>query len=118
MYVDDGDTEIAVYFKKGAGINKQELKEGDKVEVVGILNEGKDGWQVLPRALADLNVIGRADEVKDQGTKSVATNKYLTVTIGGLAMLLLGFLVKARGGLLVAGTKKAAVLIREIIKRG
>ncbi|MFA5770730.1 MAG: lamin tail domain-containing protein, partial [Patescibacteria group bacterium] len=108
MYVDDGKAEIVVYFKKGAVINKQELREGDKVEVIGILNESKDGWQVLPRSLEDFNVVGHMDEVlddrlaTDQNKKNEVTKTYLATTAGGLTAVLLGFLARVRGTLLVA----------------
>lgn len=124
MYLDDGTTEIIIYFKKGAKIDKQELKEGDKVEVVGILNQGKDGWQVLPRTLSDLIVVGHADEILsgrlslDQEKQNETTNKYLTTTAGGLTALLLGFVARARSAMLVAGAKKVISLASSIIKRG
>ncbi|MFA6424115.1 MAG: lamin tail domain-containing protein [Candidatus Magasanikbacteria bacterium] len=124
MYVDDGVTEVAVYFKKGAQINKQELKEGDKVEIIGILNQGKDGWQILPRALSDIKVVGYSDEVlasriaNDQNKQTETSKMYFTTTAGGLTALLLGFVAKARGALLMAGIKKVASLATGIIKRG
>lgn len=124
MYVDDGTTEILVYFKKAATINKQELKEGDKVEVMGILSQGKDGWEVLPRSISDITVVGHIDEVlagrlsSDQDKQNVGRDKYLTTTAGGLTALLLGFVAKARGAVVVAGAKKVIALASRIIKRG
>lgn len=124
MYLDDGTTEITIYFKKGAKINKQELKEGDKVEVVGILNQGKDGWQILPRTLSDLTVVGHADDILsgrlsvDQEKQNETTKKYLTTTAGGLTALLLGFVARARGAILVVGVKKVISLATSIIRRG
>lgn len=124
MYLDDSTTEITIYFKKGAKINKQELKEGDKVEVVGILNQGKDGWQVLPRSVSDLIVVGHADEILsgrlslDQEKENETNKKYLTTTVSGLTALLLGFVVRARGAILVVGVKKVISLASSVIKRG
>ena len=34
MYLDDGREEMVVYFKKGAGINKRLLQEGENVSLV------------------------------------------------------------------------------------
>ncbi len=124
MYVDDGTTEIAIYFKKGGKINKQEIKEGDKVEVVGILNQGKDGWHIFPRTFADINVVGHVEGVLagallvEKDKQNGTTKKYITTTAGGLTALLLGFLVRARGALLVTGVKKVVSLAVGMIKRG
>lgn len=124
MYVDNGNIEIEIYFKKGATIDKQELKEGDKVEVVGILNRGKDGWQILPRSISDLIVIGHVDEVLadrlslDQKKQDATRNKYVTTTVSGLSALLLGFIAKARGAMIVAGVKKVVIMAGKFINRG
>jgi DNA/RNA endonuclease YhcR with UshA esterase domain len=106
MYVDDGADEIKVYFKKNAKIDKQKYTEGENVKVVGILEKTRDEWQVWPRSNDDIESLGMAEEVL--GEKIVATNqtdeteKYILVTVVGVASLLLGFLAKAKGyGLLV-----------------
>ncbi len=124
MYVDDGSTEISVYFKKGAKINKQDLKEGDKIDVVGVLAQGKDGWQVLPRSLIDITVIGHTDEVlanqavTDRNRQDANRKKYLTTTAGGLSALLLGFVTRSRGVVIISGVKKIVSLGNKLIKRG
>ena len=124
MYVDDGSAEMIVFFKKGATINKKELKEGDKVEVTGILIQGKDGWQVLPRSISDITITGHIDEAlagqfaSDPNKQDNNRNNYLTTTAGGLSALLLGFVAKARGAVVMAGAKKVVSLASRAIKRG
>src|SRR3989339_746509 len=124
MYVDDGSAEMIVFFKKGATINKKELKEGDKVVVTGILIQGKDGWQVLPRSISDITITGHIDEAlagqfaSDPNKQDNNRNNYLTTTAGGLSALLLGFVAKARGAVVMAGAKKVVSLASRAIKRG
>ncbi len=124
MYVDDSAKEVSVYFTKGAKINKQALKEGDKIELIGILNQGKDGWQILPRSSSELVVVSHVGEVDadrllmDQNKQRDITKKYVTTTAGGLTALLLGFLARARGALLITGVKKVVSLASGIIRRG
>ncbi len=124
MYVDDGSTEIAIYFKKGAKIDKQDMKEGDKIEVIGILNKNKDGWQVLPRSLSDIKIVGSVESViashilSDQEKQAAENNKYVATTISGVGALLIGFLARARGALLVGVVKKVATTASRFVGRG
>ncbi len=124
FYLDDGISEAVIYLKKGAKIDKKELKEGDKITVVGILDKAKDGWRIMPRSLDDIKVLGYADEVlnkKIEGDKNIqseTTKKYLEVTAGGIGSLLLGFMARARGMMLVGGAKKIAGVVGNLIKRG
>ncbi|OGH92564.1 MAG: hypothetical protein A2563_02705 [Candidatus Magasanikbacteria bacterium RIFOXYD1_FULL_40_23] len=109
MYVDNGVAEIKVYFKQGAKIDKQRLKEGEGVKVVGILENVKDEWQIWPRSNEDLESLGMPDSSQDEETAKSTTSpgeKYLMVTVGGVIGLLLAFLGKAKGLALVSWLKK------------
>lgn len=48
-----GDSDIRVYIKENTGIIKPEMKKGDSFEVMGIVNEIKSGFRVLPRYQED-----------------------------------------------------------------
>lgn len=58
-YIDDGTEELKVYFSRGAGI-KQTLKVGDEARIVGVLHPVKDGVQLYPREMADIQVLATA----------------------------------------------------------
>jgi DNA/RNA endonuclease YhcR with UshA esterase domain len=109
MYVDDGESETQVYFKKGAKIDKSKFKEGEKVQVVGIVERGSSGLQLWPRSLDDIKVIRaqensaptpdyrQSEQLSEGGGK-----KYVEVSVGGVGAVLLGWLMRARG-LVVVG---------------
>ncbi len=124
LYIDDGNSETVIYFRAGAKINKQDLKLGDKLEVTGILEQTKSGLRVSPRDNNDIKMIGFSDQVLSQQTeadKAVQNDmeeKYLTATAGGVTTLLLGFLARSRGTIVVSGAKKLASVASKIIKRG
>jgi len=109
MYVDNGSGETVVYFKQGAKIDKTKFKEGENARVVGILEQTKTGWQVWPRSQSDVESLGPSADLlgKETVNKSSGTrSKYLTATVGGIATLILGFLARARGLVVLGGIKK------------
>jgi len=99
MYIDDGQSEAIVYFKRGANINKKDFAEGDKVEVVGVLETTETGLQIWPRNQADIKVIGQAEEMKNKNNTSTekVPNNYLPALGGGVAGMLVGFIIKGQG---------------------
>ncbi|MCX6779873.1 MAG: lamin tail domain-containing protein [Candidatus Magasanikbacteria bacterium] len=124
LYIDDGNDETIIYFRTGANINKQDLKVGDKLAVVGILEQTKSGLRISPRSEQDIKVIGFSDQVlsqqveADQSNQQAVKDKYLTATAGGVTTLILGFLAKSRGAIVVSGAKKVVSVAGRIIKRG
>ncbi len=119
-YIDDGAGDVLVYFKSGAKINSKQFKLGQRVRVVGILERTTKGARVLPRSLGDIEVmVSSSESVVSQGsaTSMPATEKYLTATAGGVTTLLLGFLARARGALLVGGVKKVVKVAVAVFKR-
>lgn len=124
LYIDDGNSETVIYFRSGAKINKQDLKLGDKLEAVGILEQTKSGLRVSPRDERDIKVVGFSDQVLSaqlETNKNIQNNiseKYLTATAGGVTTLLLGFFARARGAIVISGAKKVASLAGKIIGRG
>ena len=124
LYIDDGNGEAIIYFRPASKIDNQNFKLGDKLEVVGILEQAKNGLRVSPRSNEDIKVVGYSQEVlsqqsqADQASQNEVRDKYLTATAGGVTTLLLGFLARARGAMLIGGVKKMASAVGNIIKRG
>lgn len=124
MYIDDGNTEAVVYFKKGAQIDKKNFMEGEKVVVTGIVENSKSGLQVWPRFSGDIVKAGVSAELiikqreLNAGSDKEVAEKYLTATAGGLTTLLLGFLARGRGAVLVGVGRKVLGLAGKIIRRG
>lgn len=99
MYVDDGTTELVVYFKQGAKIDKKKFKEGELVEIDGVLEKNKTDIQLWPRGQDDIKVVGQSEDLLDKEKNNSATGNnmlqtYLIVTAGGIAILVLGALFK------------------------
>ncbi|TAN32173.1 PKD domain-containing protein [Patescibacteria group bacterium] len=125
MYLDDGAEETVIYFKKYAKIDKKKFKEGENVEVVGVLEQGKNGLQVWPRSDEDVVSFGPSPDLlkkqeqisAGQNKEKDTTEKYLTATAGGVTTLLLGFLAKARGAALKGGLKKIGALAVWIFRK-
>lgn len=120
MYVDNGVGETVAYFKQGAKIDKHKFKEGENVRVVGILEQTKNGWQIWPRSNDDLESLGpSADLLKKQmvNTDGDAAEKYLTATAGGVTTLVLAFLARARGVLMLGEIKRLGLLAVGFIKK-
>ena len=124
LYLDDGNDEIVVYFRPTVKIEKTDLRVGDKLEVIGVLEKSKNDWRISPRSQGDLRLVsdgseslsgGKGDEA-DQ--KNSTTKKYVSVTAGGLFSLLFGLAVKNRGLMLVSVSRKIASTVVKIIRRG
>lgn len=110
LYLDDGSSEIKVYFKRGTGIQKNMFHLSQMVEASGIVSQIQNGYQLLPRGKEDFIFLATAsatEEISENKKTEKASNGYLTATAGGLTSLLLGFLAKARG-------RTALVVIRRI----
>lgn len=123
MYIDDGTEEVKVYFKRGAGIKKDVLQEGDIVSVTGLVSQTKSGYQLLPRFQEDILKTGVAEEMitkveqeKKQDAADLA-EKYLTATAGGLTAIFVGLLGKSHGGKVGARVKKISTVVLHRVRR-
>ena len=97
LIIDDGGNELDVYLKKSTGIEMSLLKEGDRISLTGILTKNKNGFELWPRFVEDIQILeksamGASAEPATGESKGVATN-YLAATAGGLTSVLvtLGF---------------------------
>lgn len=116
MYLDNGSGEAVVYFKQGAKIDKAMFKEGENARVVGVLEQTKTGWQIWPRSQSDIESLGPSEDLlKKQAVISSndKKDKYLTATAGGVATLILGFLLKLRGAFLKRGVLAVVGFIKK-----
>lgn len=108
MYVDDGTEEIKVYFKSGAGIQKNLLQEGNIVDVSGMVHQTKTEFQLLPRSQSDITKTGVSQdfvskvENQEKNEAQDVAEKYLTATAGGLTAIFVGLLGKTHGTRLVS----------------
>ncbi|PIR77840.1 MAG: hypothetical protein COU30_00280, partial [Candidatus Magasanikbacteria bacterium CG10_big_fil_rev_8_21_14_0_10_38_6] len=124
MYIDDGTDEIKVYFKKGAAIPADHVVLGDIVDVVGILGQIKQGYQLLPRAVGDIVKTGSIEPFVSQSASSDGSvdadiaEKYLTATAGGLTSILFGLFLRARGVALLGLLRKTKTMVSLFFRRG
>ncbi|HRY36699.1 MAG TPA: lamin tail domain-containing protein, partial [Candidatus Magasanikbacteria bacterium] len=119
FYLDDGNDEIVVYLKKNTGIDKKNFKVGDMIEVVGILEVGKAGWQVWPRGQTDITKtrtggLTQNQELNSENNSKETAGNYITATLGGFSALFFGVLFKNKGAIF----KTALALVGKWIKRG
>lgn len=56
IFVDDNTGEIVVYIKQYTAIDKSKIKEGDIVEITGILSQSNDELRLLPRSDQDIQI--------------------------------------------------------------
>jgi hypothetical protein len=59
--VDEEGNTLRVYIQKATGIKKPELKSGDRIEVVGVLDKTDAGLRLLPRKQEDIVVLSPQD---------------------------------------------------------
>ena len=123
MYIDDGTEEVKVYFKRGAGINKQIYQVGDLVKVRGLVYQTKSEYQILPRFPEDIektgvaeNMVVQMENTEGEDKKEVA-EKYLTATAGGLTSILFGLFAKSRGSSALGFIKKLAGIGVAFVRR-
>ncbi|OGH88099.1 MAG: hypothetical protein A3J93_05615 [Candidatus Magasanikbacteria bacterium RIFOXYC2_FULL_42_28] len=109
MYVDNGAGEVMIFLKTGAKIDKALIKEGDKVEIVGVLENVKGDFQIWPRGSDDIKVVGVAPEVK--GVKITASSggkSYIYMVLGAVGAIGLGWVLRER--------EKVVVVLKKFFK--
>ncbi|MFH1292287.1 MAG: lamin tail domain-containing protein [bacterium] len=105
LYIDDGNDEVEVYLKKGVGINKKIFEKGHIIQMAGILEVSTNGLRLMPRSIEDIKIQKQEQEknaVSNQNQPNTSTvfiqpkqqaEKYLAVAVGGISLVLAGFLV-------------------------
>ncbi|MBI5729179.1 MAG: lamin tail domain-containing protein [Candidatus Magasanikbacteria bacterium] len=96
LYLDDGETEGVVYLKTAAHIDKSRLKSGDNLQVIGIVEQTKNGWQIWPRANNDIQLITNSASSQTSNPNNGPTTKYVITTVGGLSLLAAAFILQKK----------------------
>jgi len=84
VFIDDGTDEVVIYIKASTNINKSIFTEGDKVEVVGIVSQTKNGYRLLPRYDTDILKIGSVkgeQAVQESNKPTNQVNQYFIAII-------------------------------------
>jgi len=109
IWLDDGNDEIEVYIKTNTGINKNSIKEGATIAVIGIVYQNNDSYRIMPRNSDDIIIEGvnREGEVLGeisasdewtlaQNNKKLKLMQYLLIISGGLIIVLAGVIWKEK----------------------
>lgn len=122
VYIDDGEEELRVSFKKNIGVNTEQFHEGDMLTVTGILSKTTSEFQIIPRSQEDVSVEkkitapGQEKDTPATGDLAV-TETYLTATAGGLTSILIGLVAKARGAVAVRVVRRAGGVALAVLRR-
>lgn len=121
LWVDDGSEEVKVYFKRGAGIDKKLLREGDMVSIAGIVQQTQSGYQIAPRFQEDVVKTGVNEEtvavLQSQGNEGDIAETYLTATAGGITSIVLGLLGKVHGSKALGFARRFGGVAMAMIRR-
>lgn len=107
--VDSEGNSLRAYIQKATGIKKPELKPGDKVEIVGVLDKSTAGLRLLPRKQEDIvvltpqekgQILGASTEknITDVPLKDSAkeTKIYLIFGLGATAIAVIFIVIKKK----------------------
>ncbi len=84
IFVDDGNGEIVVYLKEYAKIDKSRIREGDEVEIVGILSRSNDELRLLPRGNQDIEIVQKLSEPdSDDNQNNWESDSLILASSGG-----------------------------------
>jgi len=98
FYLIDDSGELAVVYKKTAGLGGQLVKEGDQLSVTGLLTVTKSGYRLEPRGVADITVLASVET--QELASPIQKKKYLELTVGGLGSALAAWVLRSRGALI------------------
>lgn len=108
FYLADDSGEILVELKSRAGFKGQIVKEGDIVEVTGILAASTGAYKIWPRFASDIKILESKKETGGATSDNAPTNNFLSATAGGLGSLLLAYVARGRAAL-AKGLAMAAI---------
>ncbi len=120
LYLDDGTEEIKIALKKGTGLIGTNYLVGEKVQLIGLVGQIKDGYQIMPRSDADIIKIAEAPLLQSASSTTSSANvaeTYLTATAGGLTSILVGLFAKARGKVVWNVVKKSGSFALRLFRR-
>ena len=139
-FIDDGSGEAKITFQPSAEIVKPNAKEGDWINIIGLVSETKTGYRVLPRYQEDINIVDINEmseeeigqvlgvNISNQGLQNsneeikrfkISENKepqkifiYLLITLSAFIVLLISLIIKFK-----IETKKRIKALKEKIKK-
>lgn len=127
LWLDDGSSEIRVYFKEGASISSALFQVGQSVRVTGIVQQTKNGLQLLPRSQQDIEtLLSEAEEAQvidktlpqeEIGSSQQRARGYMAATAGGLGSIFAGLVLRARGKEMLTYTTSIAIALKKIVSR-
>ncbi len=99
LIVDDGSDEIDVYIKGSIDMKNFSFKQGDKIEVAGVLIKKNNTWKLLPRSVEDfkpIELIGQSvfKNLEKQQTTSqlnLYNLNYLIILLSLMVSMYIGF---------------------------
>ncbi len=112
FFLDDGSGEIFVELKTATGLSPKHFTAGKNYQISGLLRQEKSGLKLFPRSGKDITeeavseaVLGEKINQPASGTQAVAIKtanqdkqqfwQYLTITAGGISLVLLVLLIKS-----------------------
>lgn len=75
IFLDDGSDEAKIYLKASAQIDKSLFKEGERIEVVGIVLQSAGGFRLLPRYETDILRVGEVQGAQEENKPAPENNK-------------------------------------------
>ncbi|MDD5625680.1 MAG: hypothetical protein PHG83_00755 [Patescibacteria group bacterium] len=64
--VNDNTGEILAYFKKCVKMDLSTIKEGNQIEITGILTQNNDSWRLTPRSADDVKILSVDQNVQSK----------------------------------------------------
>lgn len=102
-YLDDGSNELQITFKPSAHIDTKALHMGGQVEITGILEQTKTGWQLWPRNNQDIAIVSGIASKNQTNQRGITTPiTYGLVSTGGVLLLIVGYVIHKRAAKLPA----------------
>lgn len=71
VFIDDDTGELTIYVKQYANIDKSRIKEGDRVEVIGLLSQNNDELRLLPRNDKDIQIVKEQESAEQNQVKQI-----------------------------------------------
>lgn len=93
VYIDDGTDETKIYLKSTVQIDKSLFKEGETIEIVGIVSKSNGSYRLLPRYNTDLLRFAEVKGEQDKNIEPVNKNKKYFIAI----IIFIGLLISWLG---------------------
>lgn len=105
FYLDDGNGEISVQLKKGAGLAASMISEGESYQVSGIMQVTQSGMKIMPRSRDDIkrmngsSFLGEAASTSETELIPESKSKSYFMILGSSSLLVAGLWLMKRAGM-------------------